>query len=207
MPSAARSGGGKVLSSTFGPPRADPLNATYSRRPSGLTRRPRGRLPTGTERITVSDAPSMNEMSFDASLLTSTTSFASSGPAAARSERLLQPRTNVAPTSAPSVDSQRRPRTRRVWVAVVRGASTGRPYHSEQRISTPSHTRGSNASEAARFGCCAGDVLLHYRCRARPPLRGENQHAGRVSRERRGGDIINHLWRRNSRRETVACSG
>ena len=47
MPSALRSGGGSLLSSVPGGAGGDPLSATYSDLPSGLTWMPRGRLPSG----------------------------------------------------------------------------------------------------------------------------------------------------------------
>ncbi len=62
MPSAVRSGGGSLLSSTPGPPLGEPLRATYSKRPSGLRRMPRGRLPTGMVATTVWLCPSTTVM-------------------------------------------------------------------------------------------------------------------------------------------------
>ncbi len=47
MPSAVLSGGGSLLSSVPGGAIGDPLSATNSFVPSGLTLMPRGRLPSG----------------------------------------------------------------------------------------------------------------------------------------------------------------
>ena len=52
MPSAERSGGGSLDSSTPGPPRGDPDSATYSVLPSFDSLMPRGRLPTGMRATT-----------------------------------------------------------------------------------------------------------------------------------------------------------
>src|SRR5262245_23673961 len=63
MPSAFLSGGGSLLSSTPGGAIGDPLSATKSILPSGLTRIPRGRLPTGIVPVTRCEATSMTLMS------------------------------------------------------------------------------------------------------------------------------------------------
>ena len=52
MPSAFLSAGGSLLSSTPGGALGEPLSATNSVDPSGLSRIPRGRLPTGNVAIT-----------------------------------------------------------------------------------------------------------------------------------------------------------
>ena len=70
MPSARLSGGGSLLSSTPGPAIGEPLNATYSVEPSGLTRMPRGRFPTGIVVNTFCAATSMTLMSPLTSLVT-----------------------------------------------------------------------------------------------------------------------------------------
>src|SRR4029453_10843697 len=72
MPSAERSGGGSLLSSTPGGALGEPLSATYKYRPSGLTLMPRGRFPTITVATTVCEAVSMTLMSPDASFVTYT---------------------------------------------------------------------------------------------------------------------------------------
>src|SRR5688500_2692831 len=69
MPSALLSAGGSVDSSTPGGAFGDPLSATYTVRPFGLTRIPRGRLPTGIVATTLSWWVSITEMSFESSLL------------------------------------------------------------------------------------------------------------------------------------------
>src|SRR5256886_5458880 len=69
MPSCARSGGGRSSSRWPGPPRGDPLTATYSL-PPGPRRMPRGRFPTGMRATTASF--SITATSSDASLLTYT---------------------------------------------------------------------------------------------------------------------------------------
>ena len=70
MPSAARSGGGSLLSSVPGGAGGEPLSATYSDRPSGLTLMPRGRLPSGAVARTVCDTASITVRSPDVSFVT-----------------------------------------------------------------------------------------------------------------------------------------
>ena len=59
MPSAFRSGGGSLLSSTPGPAIGEPLRATYRREPSGLAWMPLGRFPNG---IVATTAPAFVSM-------------------------------------------------------------------------------------------------------------------------------------------------
>ena len=70
MPSAERSGGGNLLSSVPGGAIGEPLSATYSVAPSGLTLMPRGRLPRGIVAITVRVAVSITLRSPEFSLVT-----------------------------------------------------------------------------------------------------------------------------------------
>src|ERR1700724_1902837 len=84
MPSALRSGGGSVFGSTPGPAAGEPLSATYSDLPSGLTWMPRGRLPSGAVAITAWVSPLMTVRSPDISLVTYTrTAGGGAGGAAA----------------------------------------------------------------------------------------------------------------------------
>jgi hypothetical protein len=70
MPSAFLSAGGSVDSSTPGGAIGDPLSATYSVDWSGLTRTPRGRLPSGTVATTCFEATSITVRSPEVSLVT-----------------------------------------------------------------------------------------------------------------------------------------
>ena len=70
MPSALRSGGGSVFSSTPGGADGDPLSATYKNVPSGLAAIPRGRFPSGIVPTTACVAASMIDRSPDASFVT-----------------------------------------------------------------------------------------------------------------------------------------
>ena len=70
MPSALRSGGGSVFSSTPGGADGEPLSATYRSLPSGLAAMPRGRFPSAIVPTTACVAASMIERSPDASLVT-----------------------------------------------------------------------------------------------------------------------------------------
>src|SRR5262245_51336660 len=72
MPSALRSGGGSVFSSTPGGALGDPLSATYSDLPSGDGWIPRGRLPSGAVAITAAVATSITVRLPAASLVTKT---------------------------------------------------------------------------------------------------------------------------------------
>ena len=72
MPSAARSGGGSVLSSMPGGAGGEPLSATNSRVPSGDTLTPRGRLPSGMVSTTSFVPPLMTVRSPEYSLVTYT---------------------------------------------------------------------------------------------------------------------------------------
>ena len=67
MPSFERSAGGSVFSSTPGPPLGDPLTATISVFPSGLTRTPRGRCPGSSVATTLSVFVSMTVTSLPSS--------------------------------------------------------------------------------------------------------------------------------------------
>ena len=70
MPSAERSAGGSVDSSTPGGAIGDPDSATYSCLPSRETRSPRGRLPTGMAARTLPVAGSITATVPAVSLLT-----------------------------------------------------------------------------------------------------------------------------------------
>ena len=70
MPSAFLSAGGSDSSSTPGGAIGDPLSATYNVEWSGLTRTPRGRLPSGIVATTRSVATSMTLRSPEISLVT-----------------------------------------------------------------------------------------------------------------------------------------
>ena len=86
MPSALRSGGGSVFSSTPGPALGDPLSATYARVPSGLAAMPRGRLPSGIVATVASVPASMTVRSPDVSFVTynpTAGTFGASGAAGA----------------------------------------------------------------------------------------------------------------------------
>ena len=72
MPSAERSGGGSVDSSTPGGAGGDPLRATNRRSPAGSTLMPRGRLPRGMVSSTSWEPPAMTDRSPDVSLVTKT---------------------------------------------------------------------------------------------------------------------------------------
>ena len=72
MPSAARSGGGRVLSSVPGGEGGEPLRAMNSRAPSGDTLMPRGRLPSGMVATTSCVPPAITVMSPEYSLVTYT---------------------------------------------------------------------------------------------------------------------------------------
>src|SRR4051794_4276154 len=80
MPSAVRSGGGRVLGSTPGPAFGDPLSATYNDLRSALTLMPRGRLPSGAVAMTIRVAASMTVRSPEASLVTYTRTRGTAGP-------------------------------------------------------------------------------------------------------------------------------
>jgi len=69
-PSAVRSGGGSLLSSVPGGAIGDPLNATNSLVPSGLTLMPLGLLPSGIVVTTWLVPPSMMVRSPPISLVT-----------------------------------------------------------------------------------------------------------------------------------------
>ena len=73
MPSADRSAGGSLDSSTPGPAMGDPDSATKRRDPSRDSLTPRGRLPTGTCASTAPVDPSRNAMVPAVSLETYTT--------------------------------------------------------------------------------------------------------------------------------------
>ena len=70
MPSAERSGGGSVDSSTPGGAGGEPLRATNRRSPAGSTLMPRGRLPRGMVAITSWVPPAMTVRSPEVSLVT-----------------------------------------------------------------------------------------------------------------------------------------
>ena len=72
MPSAERSGGGNVDSSTPGGAGGDPLRATNRRSPAGSTLMPRGRLPSGMVSSTSWEPPAITDKSPDVSLVTKT---------------------------------------------------------------------------------------------------------------------------------------
>ena len=70
MPSAARSGGGSVLSSMPGGAGGEPLSATNNCVPSGDTLMPRGRLPSGMVAITSFVPPAITVRSPEYSFVT-----------------------------------------------------------------------------------------------------------------------------------------
>ena len=110
MPSAARSGGGRVLSSVPGGDGGEPLRATNSRAPSGDTLMPRGRLPSGMVATTSFVPPAITVMSPEYSLVTYTRygGGGAGGTASTCSGGGASPPAQAASAAAASADSSNR---------------------------------------------------------------------------------------------------